>query len=110
MRGSSPRKTTWGSYERRQPIVLAREVSPGQSCRAWGGKGRGAVELGLRAEIGLAGTEVDGYRDVLVDDEPPAPGLFVHIGHPHREIELLALLVGAGDALDAVAISKIAVG
>ena len=70
----------------------------------------GAVELGFRTEIGFAGIEVDGHRDVLVDDEPPAPGLFVHIGHPHREIELLALLIGAGDVLDAVAIGEIAVG
>ena len=45
-----------------------------------------------------------------MDDKPPAPGLFVDVGHPHREVELLALLVGAGDALDAVAIGEIAVG
>src|ERR1700720_3908798 len=35
---------------------------------------------------------------------------FVDVGHPHREIEFLALLIGAGEVLDAVAIGEIAVG
>src|SRR5215472_13549244 len=69
-----------------------------------------ALELWFRTEIGLGGIEVDRHRDVLVDDKPAATLLFIDVGHPHREIELLALLVGAGHALNAVAVGEVAVG
>lgn len=45
-----------------------------------------------------------------MNDLPPAARLLVDVGDPHREIELLALLVGTGHALNTVAVSKISVG
>jgi hypothetical protein len=47
---------------------------------------------------------------MLVDDKPAAPNLLINVGHPHGEVELLALLVGAGHALNAMAVGKVAVG
>ena len=47
---------------------------------------------------------------MLMDDAPPTPRLFVDIGNPHGEIQLLALLVSAGHPLDAVAVGEVAVG
>ena len=46
---------------------------------------------------------------MLMDDKPPAPDLLINVGHPHCEIELLPHLVGAGHALNAMAVGEIAV-
>src|SRR3984893_18191801 len=45
-----------------------------------------------------------------LDDLPAAMRLFVDVGHPHREVELLALLLGAGHVLNAVAVGEVAIG
>src|SRR5206468_1070854 len=63
--------------------VIPSEIAPFGGMRLWFG-----------GEIGFAGIEIDRHRDMLVDDEPPAPRLLVDVGHPHSEVELLALFVG----------------
>ena len=53
-------------------------------------------KLRFGGEIGLVGAKVDGHRNMLMDNKPPAPDLLINVGHPHCEIELLPFLVGAG--------------
>jgi hypothetical protein len=45
-----------------------------------------------------------------MNEAPAATRLFVEIGNPNGEIELLALLVGARHTLNAVAVGEVAVG
>ena len=47
---------------------------------------------------------------MLVDDEPPAPDFLINVGHPQRQIEVLAVLVAAGHVLNAVALGEVAIG
>src|ERR1700740_233976 len=47
---------------------------------------------------------------MLVNDLPAAMRLSIDVGHPHREVELLAVLIGAAHTLNAVTISEITVG
>src|ERR1700730_8591294 len=74
------------------------------------GSGEGAAKLWFGGEIGFAGFEVDRHRDVLVNDEPAGVRFLVAVGRPHGEVELLALLVGTGHVLNAVAIGEVAIG
>src|SRR6516225_11331543 len=64
----------------------------------------------LRGQIRFAGVEIDGNGDVLVDDHPVASDFAIDVGHPHGEIDRLALGVGAADPLNAVAIPKSSIG
>jgi len=47
---------------------------------------------------------------MLVDDEPSAPHLLINVGHSQCEVDFLAMLIGAGHALNTVTIGKIAIG
>ncbi len=70
----------------------------------------GSNRLWLRSQVWLTGIEIDRDRDVFVDHQPIAADLLVNVGHAYGQIQLLALLIGASDALDAVAVGKIVVG
>src|ERR1700730_12000435 len=117
-------RPTWSSPRRRplarSPRSTASRPMPRQSggqrrphpaSAARGGEsGEAAARLWFGGEIGFAGFEVDRHRDVLVNDEPAAVRFLIDVGHPHRQVELLALLVGAGYVLNAVAIGEVAIG
>src|SRR6266550_8674967 len=83
-------------------------ISPRHSerCREVVGNDR----LWLRGQVWLTGIEIDRDRDVFVDHQPIAVDLLVNVSHAYGQIQLLALLIGASDALDAVAVGKIVVG
>src|SRR6266404_9579432 len=70
----------------------------------------GGNRLWLRGQVWLTGIEIDRDRDVFVDHQPIAVDILVNVCHAYGQIQLLALLIGASDALDAVAVGKIVVG
>src|SRR6266446_4969735 len=77
-----------------------------ECCREVVGNNR----LWLRGQVWLTGIEIDRDRDMFVDHQPIAVDLLVNVGHAYGQIQLLALLIGASDALDAVAVGKIVFG
>ena len=62
--------------------------------------------LWLRGQVWLTGIEIDRDRDVFVDHQPIAVDLLINVSHAHGQIQLLAMLIGASHALDAVPIGK----
>jgi len=88
----------------RRRVYLGESISRlyGKRCREVVGSNR----LWRRGQVWLTGIEIDRDRDVFVDHQPIAVDLLVNVGHAYGQIQLLALLIGASDALDAVAVGK----
>jgi len=63
---------------------------------------RGYHRLRLRQDIWFARGKVNGHRHMFVDDQPLPLALAIHVRHAHREMDLLALLVGQHQVINSM--------